>query len=186
MTITDSTRYINGDRDPAARKARATYEAVRLNNLRRLGPLLIDSAPLQAALATAHAGGISYSEIAPLAGVSANHLRCLAAGDYALTQRRKATRVANVLRAIAVERMDSLQDCLDHLAVLEGRDCSERRWATADLFAYLERNELSVKGLLAEPDRRYLYRYPMLDTGRADRMALALGAMPEEIWEDWA
>lgn len=186
------TRYVAGCRCDDCTHAAATYQARRERRMTRAGgPLLLAARPWAAALRSLDQAGISYPTIADRAGLTANSVRRLAIGNTRQVQRRTTIKLMAAARDLINEQRQTLEhqlrlldDAADHLdAARNAPDTT--RWSTTTFLDWCDRRGINLSGLLAERDRRYLYRYPTVDTERADRIALTLGVMPHEIWPDW-
>lgn len=154
------------------------------------GPLKVDAKPVMAAVDYARAAGISWKQITRLAG--SKHRSQWDYGDIMNAEtRRKLLRAVGELLS---ERQQALDDAWSALEFAAGEGRSVARWPTSALREVIDKRwpledreaeQIGLKTILGDADRRYLYRFDCLDDTRAERICDALGILPEHVWSDW-
>lgn len=167
-------------------KHKTRYEANRLKTRNRVGPLLVDAKPTRLLIERAAVARISDADIAGRAGVSQRHVYATRTGRHPLVQRSWAERVHRAVGTLLEDRREALDDVaatLQHLCIPPVTD--RHRWSSRQVVEFQRARGGRLHLFVSEGDRCYLYRNALLDTARADRIAIALGVMPHDIWPDW-
>jgi hypothetical protein len=186
VTLDPNTRYTNGDRDEEATRARTIYNKRNERARIKSGPQLVPSAPVAAAIRYAVQAGIEANDISDRAGVGREHTRRMLNGHFPMMRRVRHKRLLDALQALVNERQEALDDCRSAIAVARGtRDSRAATWPVEPLMERI-RGTYGDLGVLPNSSmRQHLHRSEFLSTSTADRYAVELGWLPEEIWSDW-
>jgi len=168
------------------------YKKRNAVDVARNGPRVVDKTPLLRVLNYAAACGIAWSDIGSRAGVN-RHV----ADPTPRVNRSSRDAVLRALEEIVAAQASALDDLRSAIEFARGsqpvRRQGQRTWPTAPLREAIDRRwpiDDRKDGLVAAPplseaDRRYLYRFDVLDEARADRLCNELGLCPEDVWAGW-
>lgn len=174
MTVTESPvqthgagGYCRGCRCGICRRAHAlSINRWRVKRARR-GTLVTDAALTAERLRSVYAAVGSWQRVGNLLGCS------LQAAWHLAHQRR-------MVRLDTAAKVEELWNV--YCAPIE-RD--RRRWPVGPLLERIHKAHGSLNALPNGNMRRNLYRAEWLTSATADRYAVALGWLPDEIWPDW-
>ena len=177
-----NAHYQGGCHCDECKRAHKIEQNKWLRKVGKYGPRRVSPEPTMNAVRHLRAAGVTWQEIARRAGCGLRSYDNFAKATYLNVGTRD--RIHRAMRDALADLAERVADAEAALAFAgeRPRQRAQAMWPTAPLLEWVKTHDISLADCLPASDRRYLYRYGMLDTGRADRCALALGVMPQDIW----